>query len=89
MTMLIVAFRNFANASKTCQSVLYMGIIAVMFRSQYEGNKYVFRSLHLFPFRYILCPNMHRFQVATTCFLRSPPDLNLVVINFIFCIHVK
>ena len=30
-----------------------------------------------------------RFQVATTCFLCSPPDLNLVVINFIFCIHVK
>ena len=30
-----------------------------------------------------------RFQVATTCFSRSPPDLNLVVTNFIFCIHVK
>ena len=30
-----------------------------------------------------------RFQVATTCFSCSPPDLNLLVINFIFCIHVK
>jgi len=30
-----------------------------------------------------------RFQVATTCFSCSPPDLNLVVTNFIFCIHVK
>ena len=30
-----------------------------------------------------------RFQVATTCFSRSPPDLNLVVKNFIFCIHAK
>ena len=30
-----------------------------------------------------------RFQVATTCFSRSPPDLNLLVTNFIFCIHVK
>ena len=30
-----------------------------------------------------------RFQVATTCFSSSPPDLNLVVTNFIFCIHVK
>ena len=30
-----------------------------------------------------------RFQVATTCFLCSPPDLNSVVTNFIFCIHVK
>ena len=30
-----------------------------------------------------------RFQVATTCFSCSPPDLNLVVTNFIFCIQVK
>ena len=32
------------------------------------------------------CP---RFQVATTCFSCSPPDLNLLVTYFIFCIHVK
>jgi len=30
-----------------------------------------------------------RFQVATTCFSCIPPDLNLVVINFIFYIHLK
>ena len=30
-----------------------------------------------------------RFHVATTCFSCSPPDLNLLVTNFIFCIHVK
>ena len=30
-----------------------------------------------------------RFQVATICFSCSPPDLNLVVTNFTFCIHVK
>ena len=29
------------------------------------------------------------FQVATTCFLCSPPDLYLLVTNFMFCIHVK
>jgi len=29
------------------------------------------------------------FQVATTCFSCNPPDLNLVVTNFIFCINVK
>ena len=29
------------------------------------------------------------FQVAITCFSCSPPDLNLLVTNFIFCIHVK
>ena len=30
-----------------------------------------------------------KFQVVTTCFSCSPPDLNLLVTNFIFCIHVK
>ena len=30
-----------------------------------------------------------RFQVATTYFSCSPPELNLLVTNFIFCIHVK
>ena len=29
------------------------------------------------------------FQVANTCFSCSPPDLNLLVTNFIFCIYVK
>ena len=29
------------------------------------------------------------FHVATTCFSCSPPDLNLVVTNFMFCLHVK
>jgi hypothetical protein len=29
------------------------------------------------------------FQVATTCFPCSPPDLNLVVNNFMFCLRVK
>ena len=30
-----------------------------------------------------------KFQAATTCFSCSPRDLNLLVTNFIFCIHVK
>ena len=30
-----------------------------------------------------------RFQVATTCFSCSPPDLHLLVTNFVFRIHVK
>ena len=30
-----------------------------------------------------------RYQVATTCFSCSTPDLNLVVTNFMFSIHVK
>ena len=30
-----------------------------------------------------------RFQVATMCFSCSSPNLNSVVTNFMFCIHVK
>jgi len=30
-----------------------------------------------------------RFQVATTCFSCSPPDLNLLVTSFTFCMRVK
>ena len=30
-----------------------------------------------------------KFQVATTCFSCSPQDLNLVVTNFMFCLHIK
>ena len=30
-----------------------------------------------------------KFQFATTRFSCSPPDLNLLVTNFTFCIHVK
>ena len=30
-----------------------------------------------------------RFQVATTCCSHSPPDLNSLVTNFMFCIHLK
>ena len=30
-----------------------------------------------------------RFQVATTRFSCSPPEINLLVTNFIFYIHVK
>jgi len=30
-----------------------------------------------------------RFQVATTCFSCSPPDLNIVVNSLMFCLNVK
>jgi len=30
-----------------------------------------------------------KFQVVTTCFSYSPPNLNLLVNNFIFCIPLK
>jgi len=40
-----------------------------------------------FPQQMLRC--FPRYQVATTCFSCSPPDLNLVVTNFMFCLHVK
>jgi len=30
-----------------------------------------------------------KFEVATACFSCCPPDLNSVVTDFIFCVHVK
>ena len=30
-----------------------------------------------------------KLQVATTRFSCSPPDINLLVTNFMFCMHVK
>jgi len=30
-----------------------------------------------------------KFQVATTCFSWSPPDLNLLLTNFMSCLHLK
>ena len=29
------------------------------------------------------------FQVATTCLSCSPPDINVLVTNFMFCLHIK
>ena len=48
-------------------------------RSAFPRNRVYNQMLRWFP----------RFQVATTCFSRSPPDLNSVVTDFVFCIHVK
>jgi hypothetical protein len=64
-------------------------------RSQYSGGPatgHLDTSFSWFPvvykqmLRWLLC-----FQVATTCFLCSPPDLklNVSVTSFIFLLHVK
>ena len=70
--------------------ILDAGLLA---RSQYsEGpaTGHLDTSFSWFP---CVCKQMLRrfptFQVATTCFSYSPPDLNSVVTNFMFCIHVK
>ena len=71
-------------------STLDAGLLA---RSQYEegpATGHLDTGFSRFPCAYKqMLRRFPTFQVATTCFSCSPPDLNLVVTNFIFCIHVK
>ena len=83
-----------------CIALLYCVCIAVftvdaglLARSQYSEGP---ATGHLDTgFSWFLCVYKQmlrwfpRFQVATTCLSCSPPDLNLVVTNFMFCLHVK
>ena len=69
---------------------LYAGLLA---RSQYsEGpaTGHLDTGFSRFPCVY---KQMLRwfptFQVASKCFSYSPSELNLLVTNFMFCIHVK
>jgi hypothetical protein len=68
----------------------YAGLLA---RSQYsEGpaTGHLDTGFSRFPCAYKqMLGRFPRFQVATTCFSCSPLDLNLLVTNFKFCIHVK
>jgi len=69
---------------------LYAGLLA---RSQYsEGpaTGHLDTGFSWFPCVYKkILRWFPRFQVVTTSFPCSPPDLNLLVTNFMFCIHVK
>ena len=62
-------------------------------RSQYsEGpaTGHLGTGVSWFPFVYKqMLRWFPRFQVVAMCFSCSPLDLNLLVANFIFCIHVK
>jgi len=82
--------------------LLYYVCIAVftldaglLVRSQYsEGpaTGHLDTGSSWFPCVYVYKQMLRRFptfQVATTCFSCSPPDLNLAVTNFMFRIHVK
>ena len=73
-----------------CFFTLDAGLLA---RSQYsEGpaTGHLDTGFSRFPCAYKQMPRWFpRFQVATTCFSCSPPDLNLLVTDFMFCIHVK
>ena len=83
-----------------CVYLLYYVCIALfnldaglLARSQYsEGpvTGHLDTGFSRFPFVYKqTLRRFPTFQVATTCFSCSPPDLNLLVTNFIFCIHVN
>jgi len=67
--------------------------VGLLARSQYsEGpaNGHLDTGFSWFPCVYQQTLRwLPTFQVATTCFSCSPPDLNLLVNNFISCIHVK
>ena len=56
-------------------------------------NNYMFRpKAAIFRFPCVYKQTLRRFptfQVATTCFSCSPPDLNSEVTDFMFCIRVK
>ena len=82
-----------------CVSALLYVYCCFYFRSRTAGYKSVFGSFcerpprHRFSWFPCVYKQMLRwfptFQVATTCFSCSPPNLNLLVTNFKICIHVK
>jgi len=72
-----------------------------LYRLSYRPTQYIRPSRHRFSghldtgFSWFPCAQKQmlrcfpRSQVATTCFSCSPPDLNLVVTNFMFGLNVK
>ena len=77
-----------------CALLFFFTLIAGMLaRSQYsEGpaTGHLDTGFSRFPCAYKqTLRRFPTFQVATTCFSCSPPDLNSVVTNFMFFIHVK
>jgi len=76
-----------------CELLFFTLDAGLLARSQYsEGpaTGHLDTSFSCFPCVYKqMLRWIPTFQVATTCFSCSPPDLNLVVTNFMFCLHVK
>ena len=69
---------------------LDVGMLAVSQYSEGPATGHLDTGFSRFPCVYTqMLRRFLRLQVATTCFSCSPPDLNLLVNNFIFCIHVK
>jgi hypothetical protein len=81
------------NVALSCnrQSLVgHAGLLAISQYSEGPATSHLDTGFPWFPCAY---KQMLRwfptFQVATTCFSCSPPNLNLLVTNFMFCIHVK
>jgi len=76
-----------------CIAVFFTLDVGLLARSQYSevpATGHLDTGFSWFPCVYKQMLRLFpRFQFATICFLCSPPDLNLLVTNFIFCIHVK
>ena len=76
-----------------CIAVLHTLDAGLLARSQYsEGPATGHLDTGFSRFPCVYKQMLRRFptlQVATTCFSCSRPDLNLVVTDFMFCIHVK
>ena len=66
------------------------GLLAISEYSEGPATGHLDTGFSRFPSVYKQTPRWFpTFQVAPTCFSCSPPDLNLLVTNFMFCIHVK
>ena len=66
------------------------GLLARSHYSEGLANRHLVTSFSWFPCVYKqMLRWFPRLQVATTCFSCVPPDLNLLVTNVIFCIHVE
>ena len=74
----------------TAVFTLDAGLLAISQYSEGPATGHLDTGFSWFPCVYKQMPRWFpRLQVATTCFSCSPPDLHLLIINFIFCIHVK
>jgi len=76
-----------------CVLLIFTLDAGLLARSQYSegpGTGHLDTGFSLFPCVYKqMLRWFPKLQVATTCFSCSPPDLNLLVNNFMFCLHVK
>ena len=88
-------FRVIKNSKRSLTCVcsfcwLYAGLLARSRYSEGPATGHLDTGFSRFPFVYKqMLRWFPRFQVTTTCFSYIPPGLNLLVTDFIFCIHVK